>query len=116
MDKNSAKGFAYILVALAFVALVVCRFVDAPVASKSFSRGDTREHTLSCSLPIVTASFCKSNCDPFLGKDDARVRILGLILKALFAPVQSIEFCWKEHTVEVQRAQPIWLLNCAMLC
>ncbi len=116
MNKSTAKGFAYMLVALAFVVLLVCRFVDKPIISKSFSRGGTSEHTLGCTLPIVVANFCKTNCDPLCGKGDASVRLLTIILKTFFAPVQSIEICWKEHTAEVQRTQPIWLLNRAMLC
>ncbi len=115
MKKSTVRGFAYFLIALAFAGLVVCRFVDKPVISKTFSQGDS-EHALGCTLPIVAASFCKTNCDPFCGKDDARVRLLGIILKAFFAPVESVEICWSEHKAEVQRTQPIWLLNCAMLC
>jgi len=117
MLETAARGFAYVLVALAFSSFVVLRSIELPnYHSAAFSQLGGTEHSLQYSFPFVGSSLTTGGVDPVSGKDDARIRIISAFFRTIVISFTRTENRWSEAQAPIARSQPIWLLHCSMRC
>lgn len=113
----TARGFALMLVAFAFSAFLLCRYIDAPsYDSLSLHQMDS-EQSLQYGFPFIGSPLSTANIDPVSERDDVRVRILTAVVRSLCVAVADRHQYVPENRTPVERQKPpIWLVNCAMLC
>lgn len=118
MLETTARGFAYVLVALAFSSFVVLRAIDLPSYQSAcgFSQSSATEHSLQYSFPFVGSSLATGGVDPVTGKDDPRFRIISALFRTIVVALATTENRWTETQIPIKRSQPIWLLHCSMRC
>lgn len=118
MLETTARGFAYVLVALAFSSLVLLRFIELPGYhwACAFHQSSATEHSLQYSFPFVGSSLTTGGVDPVSGKDDPRIRIISAFFRTIIVAFAKTETRWSETQTSIVRSQPIWLLHCSMRC
>gem|GEM_PF-1722745 len=117
MLETAARGFAYVLVALAFSSFVVLRSVDLPKFHNSCacSQAGGEQH-LQYGFPFVGSSLTTGGVDPVTGRDDARIKIISVFFKTFLVAFATTEHRCSEPQAPIARSQPIWLLHCSMRC
>lgn len=118
MLESTARGFAYVLVALVFSSLVLLRTIEMPKTYSpcAFSQSGGTDHAMQYSFPFVGSSLTTAGIDPVSGKDDARIKIISAVFRAIVISQARTEGNWTECQAPIVRSQPIWLLHCSMRC
>lgn len=118
MLETTARGFAYVLVALAFSSFVILRAIELPKyhSACAFSQSGGTEHSLQYSFPFVGSSLTTGGVDPISGRDDARIKIINALIRTIVTTCTRTESLGYEAQASIARSQPIWLLHCSMRC
>lgn len=117
MLETAARGFAYVLVALAFSSFVVLRAIELPsYHSAAFSQSGATEHSLQISFPFVGSSLTTGGVDPVSGRDDPRIKIISTFIRTIVVACSRTESRSFEVQAPIVHSQPIWLLHCSMRC
>lgn len=113
----TARGFALMLVAFAFSAFLMCRYVDAPSHGCVSLQQLDSEQSLQYGFPFIGSPLGTASVDPVSERNDVRVKILSAVLRGMCVAVADRHQYVPENRTPVERQQPpIWLMNCAMLC
>jgi len=114
MQATTERGFAYLLVAMAFSAFILCRFIDVP-SQATIGFEDNSQQILTYGFPFMGSPLSSSSVDP-VSEEDGMGLILGAVVRSFCVAIAPQQTYGAECRTPIQRGQPIWLLNCAMLC
>jgi hypothetical protein len=104
------------LVALAFSAFLLCRFLDVPAQTNTALQQQDSQQSLQYAFPFIGSPLSNSNIDPISEREDVRVKIISAMLRGLCVAVVDKYRYVPENRTPLRRQPPIWLLKCAMLC
>lgn len=116
MPATAERGFAYLLVVIAFSALILCRFVDVPARGNVCFERNSSQQLLTYGFPFIGSPLTNMSVDPISGKDDLPVRLIGFLIRNFCVVTETRHRYSIEDYRVAERTQPIWLLKCAMLC
>lgn len=116
MQETTNRGFGKILLAVAFSLFVMLRVADLPDFERGQVEFDRIGQAIQYCLPSMEPAMIESKFQTLSSREGARWKLLAMLFRSLMAANLERIHTIAELNSTVIQTEPIWLINCAMLC